>query len=144
MGVMRDSDMLWDELVDAFANTDAEVVFFFDRDTREVFFVPADYDDEAFWEDVSRQSHRYLRIPVFDYDRERLLIHNFINSLHDLQLRGFLAGAFAGRNVFGRIEEILSFYPEEYERFSILKEKALSEVIRSWMGEHDLESFHTF
>lgn len=144
MGVMRDSDILWDELVDAFANTDAEVIFFFDRETREVFFVPADYEDEAFWEDVERQSNRYLRIPSFDYECERLLIHNFINTLPDLQLRGFLAGAFAGRNVFGRIEEILSFYPEEYERLSILKEKALSDIIRSWMGEHDLESLPAF
>jgi hypothetical protein len=138
MGVMRDSDMLWDELIDAFANIDERVVYFFDRETAEIFFVPVDYDDEAFWEEVARDTDRYLRIPHFDYEQERLLMYEFISSVQDQHLRAFLAGAFTGQNVFGRVEEILTFYPEEYERLVTLKEKVLTDSIHCWMGEYDL------
>jgi hypothetical protein len=144
MGVMRDSDMVWDDLVDAFANTDADVAFFFDRETAEVFFVPVDYEDDAFWEEVDQETDRYLRIPLFDYERERLLMYDFITSLHDEHLRVFLSGAFSGQSPFGRIEEILTFYPEEYERLVVLKEKVLAEIIHSWLGEHDLVTLPSF
>lgn len=138
MGVMRNSDLIWDELVDAFANTDSGIVFFFDRDTSEVFFVPSDYEDESFWEEVERAHERYIPIPLFDYDKERLLLYEFIAGLRDENLRAFLSGTFAGQSPFGRIDEILSFYPEEYERLVHLKEQALAQIIEGWLGEHDL------
>jgi hypothetical protein len=144
MGVMRNSDLIWDELVDAFANTDTDLIFFFDRETSEVFFVPSDYEDESFWEEVERAHERYLPIPLFDYEQERLLLYDFIAGLRDENLRSFLAGAYAGQSPFGRIDEILSFYPDEYERLAQLKEQALAEIIQGWLGEYDLIAPSTY
>jgi hypothetical protein len=138
MGVMRDDDLFWEDLSDAFANTDEEVSFFFDRDTGEIFFVPSGYEDGQFWEEVERESLRYLRIPHFDYERERLLVHDFIRGMDEGPLRNLLLASFAGQSPYGRIEEILSFFPEEYERLVILKENVLHELIRGWLGEHEL------
>jgi hypothetical protein len=144
MGVMRNSDLVWDDLVDAFANTDSSTVFFFDRETAEVFFVPTDYEDEAFWEEVERVHERYIPIPLFNYEQERLMVYDFIAGLRDENLRSFLAGSFAGQSPFGRIDEILSFYPDEYERLIQLKEEVVAELIHAWLGEHDLMAPSSF
>jgi hypothetical protein len=87
---------------------------------------------------VERESLRYLRIPLFDYERERLLVHDFIRGMDEGPLRNLLLASFAGQSPYGRIEEILSFFPEEYERLVILKENVLHELIRGWLGEHEL------
>ena len=77
MGVAREMEVVWDELIDAFLNEDPQLVFFLDRETGEVFFVPDDYEDEAFWQQINANPDQFLQIPGFDYDQERLLLHEF-------------------------------------------------------------------
>ena len=81
MAVMNDLEIVWDDLLDAFENTDPEIVYFLDRKTGEVFSIPADYDDEAFWQEVENNEDQFLRYPVFDYDQERRLLHDFIKGV---------------------------------------------------------------
>lgn len=138
MGVMRDVEIVWDELLDAFENTDAELVFFLDRETGEVFFVPVDFEDESFWHEVERDAERYLRVPGFDYEVERQLVHEFIKGIANEHLKKLLENTFTGRTLYGRIEEILSFYPEEYDRLLSLKEELITDRMRNWLGEHDI------
>jgi hypothetical protein len=138
MGVARDMDIVWDELIDAFLNPDPEIIYFLDRATGDIFFVPADYDDEAFWQDVENNSDQFLQIPGADYDQERLLLHEFIKSLPDGNLRQVLLRTFTGSSSYGKAEEILSFYPDELEAFLALKDEMLHTRIRSWLEEHDI------
>ena len=134
---MRDMEIVWDDLLEAFANSDEDLVYLLDRMTGEVFFVPADYEDEAFWEEIESQPEHFLAIPGFDYDQERLLIQDFIKGVANERLKGMLSMATSGRS-HGRVDEILSFYPEELDRYSVLKEELLAERIRHWLESNDI------
>lgn len=140
MGVAREMEVAWDELIDAFLNEDPQLIFFLDRETGEIFFVPDDYEDEAFWQQINANSDQFLQIPGFDYDQERLLLHEFIKSLPDKGLKAVLERTFAGKSSYGKVEEILSFYPDELETYYALKDEMINNKIRSWLEEHDIYS----
>jgi hypothetical protein len=138
MGTIRDMEIVWEDLLDAFENDDNEIVFYLDRTTGEVFFVPVDYEDDGFWEEVEGNEVKFLPIPGFDYDQERSLIHTFIKGLDNEELKHLLERSFIGKRPYGRLDEILSFYPEEMERLAALKDEMTSDRIRHWLEEHDI------
>jgi hypothetical protein len=140
MGTAREMEVVWDELMDAFLNEDPQLIFFLDRATGEIFFVPDDYEDEGFWQQVNANADQFLQIPGFDYEEERVFLHEFIKSLPDMTLKPLLEKTFAGKNSFGKVEEILSFYPDELETYYALKDEMLNTKIRSWLEEHDIYS----
>jgi len=135
---MRDVEIVWDDLLEAFENVDAETLYFIDRDTGEIFSVPLDYEDDDFWEEIEANDDRYLQIPDFDYDQERQLLHEFIKGMTNPSLKGLLERSLMGKPAFGRLEEILSFYPEETERLLALKDELISARIRNWLENNDI------
>jgi hypothetical protein len=135
---MRDVEIVWEDLLDAFENDDSELVYFLDKSTGEVFFVPVDYEDDAFWEEIEGNDDQFLQIPGFDYEQERVLIHEFIKGLGDDDLKNILGKSFVGKRPYGRLDEILSFYPEEMEKLAALRDEMTSERIRHWLEEHDI------
>jgi hypothetical protein len=141
MNMMRSVEIAWDDLLDAFANTDPDIVYFLDKNTGEIFFVPVDYEDDAFWEEVESNEEQFLEMPGFDFEKERLLIHEFIKSVENGKLRHLLEKAFVGKRPYGRLEEILAFYPEEMERLDLLKEQHTNERVRNWLEENDIFTF---
>jgi hypothetical protein len=138
MGVARDVEIVWDDLIDAFENPDPGLVYLLDRSTGEVFFVPSDYEDDSFWMEVAQHGDQYLQIPGFDYEQERLLLHQFIRGIPDQRLRQVLERTFTGRSPYGRVEDILTFYPDELDMFLALKEELIADRIRLWLEEHDI------
>ncbi|HTY20998.1 MAG TPA: UPF0158 family protein, partial [Geobacteraceae bacterium] len=116
MNMIRAVEIVWDDLLDAFENTDPDIVYFLDKNSGEIFFVPVDYEDDSFWEEVSNNDEQFLEMPGFDYDKERVLIHEFIKGVDNAKLRFLLERAFVGKRPYGRLDEILAFYPEEMER----------------------------
>jgi hypothetical protein len=102
--------------------------------------VPEDYEDEAFWQQIDTSGDQFVQIPSFDYEQERLFLHEFIKSLADATLKAVLERTFAGKNSYGKAEEILSFYPDELETYYALKDEVLNTRIRSWLEEHDIYS----
>ena len=138
MNTMRNLEIVWEELMEAFENPDPDTVYFLDRETGEVFSIPADYDDDPFWDEAESGEERYLEIPSLDYDRERQMLHEFIRGIGNAGLKAMLARAFAGKSPYARIHEILSFYPEELERFQALRERLITERVGQWLEEHDI------
>jgi len=138
MGFMRDVEIVWDDLLEAFENVDTETVFFIDRDTGEIFSVPLDYEDDDFWEEIEANEDRYLQIPDFDYDQERQLLHEFIKGITNTSLKELLERSLLGKQTFGKLEEILSFYPEETERLLALKDELIGARIRNWLENNDI------
>jgi hypothetical protein len=138
MGFMRDVEIVWDDLLEAFENVDAETLYYIDRDTGEIFSVPLDYEDDDFWEEIEANDDRYLQIPDFDYDQERQLLHEFIKGMTNTSLKGLLERSLMGKQTFGRLEEILAFYPEETERLLALKDELISARIRKWLENNDI------
>ncbi|UFS71611.1 UPF0158 family protein [Geomonas sp. RF6] len=135
---MRSVEIVWDELMEAFENPDPELTYFLDRETGEVFSVPADYDDETFWEEMAAADERYLEIPAFDYAQERQMVHGFIQGVSNAALKAMLVRAFVGKSAYGRLSEILSFYPEEQERFEAVREQVITGRAGEWLEEHDI------
>ncbi len=138
MGFMRDVEIIWDDLVDAFQNADIETSYFLDRETGEIFSVPVEYEDDDFWEELEMDGDRYLRIPGFDYEQERLLLNEFIKGVTSESLKSLLERSLTGKFSYGRVDEILSFYPEEKERLLVLKEEFVAERIRNWLEVNDI------
>jgi uncharacterized protein UPF0158 len=140
MDVTQDVEIVWEDLLEAFENTDPDLVFFLDRDTGEIFFVPVDYEDEGFWEELESNPEQFLEIPGFDYERERFLLREFIKGVTNENLRNILERAFVGKRPYGRLDDILSFYPDEMERLAAQKEELINDRIRRWLEEHDIVS----
>lgn len=138
MGAMRDMEIIWEDLLDAFENTDRETIYFLDRDTGEIFAVPVFYDDHEFWAQVTRHEDRYLKIPVFEYDMERRLYHDLMKEPLDPDLRLMLEKSMAGKLPFGNLQEIFAFYPDEEQTLLEMKEELLATRIRRWLEENDI------
>lgn len=138
MHAMRNLEIVWEDLMEAFENGDTDLIYFMDRETGEVFSVPADYHDEPFWEEVESQPERFLEIPPFDYGQERQLVHAFIQEIEDEGLKVILEKAFSGKQSHGKLHEILSFYPEEMEQFLAAREELLTTRASHWLEEHDI------
>jgi hypothetical protein len=138
MHAMRNLEIVWEDLMEAFENTDLELAYFLDRETGEVFSVPTDYDDDPFWDEVESQDERYLEIPHFDYSQERQMVHAFIQGIGNDGLKAMLVRAFVGKRSHGRLSEILSFYPEEMERFQGVREELITGQAGHWLEEHDI------
>lgn len=138
MHAMRNLEIVWEDLMEAFENPDPEMIYFLDRETGEVFSVPDDYDDDGFWAEMDSPEERYLEIPPFDYSQERQLVHNFIQGVNNEGLKSMLVKAFVGKQSHGRLSEILSFYPEELERFQAVREELITGRAGHWLEEHDI------
>jgi hypothetical protein len=138
MGFMRDVEIIWDDLLEAFQNDDVETLYFLDRETGEIFFVPVDYEDDDFWDELELNSDRYLQIPCFDYEQERLLLLELIKGVTSESLKNLLVRSLKGKYSYGRLDEILVFYPEEKERLNALKEEFIAERIRNWLEVNDI------
>ena len=138
MQAMRNVEIVWEDLMEAFENPDPEMVYFLDRETGEVFSVPTDYDDDLFWTEIEGPDERYLEIPPFDYSQERQLVHEFIQGVGNEGLKSMLVRSFVGKHSHGRLSEILSFYTEEQERFQAAREEIITGRAGHWLEEHDI------
>jgi len=140
MDLTQDVEIVWEDLLEAFENADPDLVYFLDRETGEIFFVPVDYEDEEFWEELENNPEKFLEIPGLDYVQERLFLREFIRGVANQNLRIMLERAFIGKRPYGRLDDILSFYPEELERLAALKEELINDRARRWLEEHDIVS----
>lgn len=134
--------ILWDELLEAFTNMEAERVYFLDRTTGDIFFMQAD-QEERVWQEIDHLQERFLEIPRFDHAAERQLLSGF-NRTHDNEdLRRLLQHSLTGRPPYANTADILAFFPEEEERLGELKDDFLSNRVKTWLEEHNLFSMTT-
>jgi hypothetical protein len=135
---MRDVEIIWDDLLDAFQNSDPDTLYFLDRESGEIFSVPIDYEDDDLWEELEQNDDRYLKVPDFDYEQERFLLTEFTKSVRNDSLKKLLERSLSGKHPYGRLDEVLSFYPEERERLVALKEELVAERVRQWLEMNDI------
>ncbi|KAA0893542.1 hypothetical protein F6V25_02820 [Oryzomonas japonica] len=138
MAIIHNVEIVWDELMDAFTSGQSDRVYFLDRYTGEVFFIPTTLEDEDVWQQMDTGRDRFLEIPRFDYGVERQLMSGFIGAIQDPSLRSILNGSLAGRKPYGNIKEILSFFPEEEERLGAMKDDFLASRVKTWLDENNL------
>lgn len=143
MAVIHNVEIVWGELMDAFSSAQGDRVYFLDRFTGEVFFVPATIEDDDFWRQMETNQERFLEIPRYDYGVERSIMNDFIGSIEDAELQILLKNSLAGRKPYGNINDILCFYPDEHEKFQEMKDEFFSSRVKNWLEEHDLFTIET-
>jgi hypothetical protein len=132
----------WDELLGAFSNMEQDRVYFFDRMTGEIFFVGADMED-GFWEQMEQYQERFLEIPYLDVAAERTLLHGFLENQPNNDLSELLNHALSGKPPYANPSDILSFFPEEEQQLTDLRDTFLSDRVKSWLEQNDLFSMTT-
>lgn len=143
MAIIHNVEIVWDELMDAFTSGQSDRVYFLDRYTGEIFFVPTSLEDEEVWRQMDTGRDRFLEIPRFDYGVERQLMSGFIGAIQDTGLRNILDGSLAGRKPYGNINDILSFFPEEEERLTSMKDDFFASRVKNWLEENNLFTVET-
>jgi hypothetical protein len=143
MGFVHNVEISWNELMDAFASDTGDRVYFLDRSTGEIFFLPAAVEDDDFWRQVDTNRDRFLEIPRFDHSNERRILAGFIESVQDSELKGLLGGTLSGRKPYGKMDDILAFYPAEHEKLLEMKDEFVTSRVKTWLEEHDLFTVET-
>ena len=138
MATFHSVEISWEDLIGAFTSGQLDKAYYLDRLTGEIFFVPSTSDNNEVRQQLQNNGERFLEIPPFDYRSERQIVTEFVAQISELELQELLNSLLAGRKPFGKIEDILSFYPHEEERFALLKDRFLSQRLKSWMEENNL------
>ena len=138
MASIHSVEISWEDLLGAFTSGQPDKAYYLDRLTGEIFFVPSTSDNIEVRQQLESNGERFLEIPPFDYRSERQIVTEFVAQISDTELRNLLHTSLAGRKPFGKIEDILSFYPHDEERFALLKDQFLSNRLKTWMEENNL------
>lgn len=138
MATIQSVEISWEDLLGAFTSGQLDKTYYLDRMTGEIFSVPSSSDSIEVRQQLMNNGERFLEIPPFDYRSERQIVTEFVTQISDDELRTMLHTLLAGRKPYGKIEDILSFYPQEEERFTMLKDRFLSNRLKSWMEENNL------
>lgn len=138
MATIHSVEISWEDLLGAFTSGQPDKAYYLDRLTGEIFFVPSTTDNNEVQQQLHNNGERFLEIPPFDYRSERQILTEFVEQIADLELRNLFIGSLSGKKPYGKIEDILSFYPNEEERFTLLKDQFLSNRLKNWMEENNL------
>lgn len=138
MAFVHNVEIVWDELLDAFTSLQKDQVHFLDRQTGEIFAVPAALDDEEFWHQMDNNKERFLEIPRMDYGIERQFISGFIGAIEDRGLKQLLDGSLNGAKPYGKLNDIISFFPEESERLQEMKDEFVTSRVKHWLEVNNL------
>lgn len=138
MATIHSVEISWEDLIGAFTSGQLDKANYLDRLTGEVFSVPATSDSNEVRQELHNNGERFLEIPPFDYRSERQIVTEFVAQISEPELRVMLGNLLAGKKPFGKIDDILSFYPHEEDCFALLKDQFLSNRLKTWMEENNL------
>ncbi len=143
MSIVHDVEIIWDDLLDAFSAGRGDRIYFLDRQSGDIFFVPAAMEDEDLWRQIEGNHDRFLEIPPFDHSIERRIMSGFMDAIEDPDLKRLLDGSLTANKLHGNINDILSFYPEEQERLQEIKDEFLTSRVKHWLEENNLFTVET-
>lgn len=143
MAMIHSVEISWEDLLGAFTNGQSDKAYYLDRLTGEIFSVPSTPDSNEVRKQLNDNGERFLEIPPFDYRSERQIVAEFVAQISDPDLKNLLQTSLAGRKPFGKIEDILSFYPDEEERYTLLKDQYLSNRLKNWLEDNNLFTANT-
>lgn len=143
MALIHNVEISWTDLMDAFARDATDRVYFLDRLTGEVFFVPAAMDDEDFWRQVDSNAERFLQIPPLDRGSEKRILAQFMTIVADPELKKMLEHAMSGKRPYVTVSDIFSFFPEEHERLMEMKDDFVTVKVKNWLEAHEIFTMET-
>lgn len=155
---MRKLEVDFEEIAMVMEDQEGFNDYYLDTHTGELVVIPSELGSlEAFeeeeiaglpqWErelipivqEIHEGSDRYEPIPsVQPYEVYNLMVE-FAETVSDRRLQEKLEIALDGRGAFGRFKRVLADYPQERDRWFDYKLAAMSEWIREWLNDLDIE-----
>jgi hypothetical protein len=144
MATIHSVEISWEDLLGAFTSGQLDKAYYLDRLTGEIFFIPSTPDNNEVRQQLLNNGERFLEIPPFDYRSERQIATEFVEQIADPELSTLMHNSLAGRRPYGKIDDILSFFPHEEERYTLLKDTYVSTRLKNWMEENNLYTADAF
>ena len=69
---------------------------------------------------------------------ERQIVLEFTATVENAELKFLLGNLLTGSRPYGKIEDIVSFFPKEEEQLTLLRDQFLSRRVKTWMEENNL------
>lgn len=132
--------IVWNDLMDAFGNDKLDRIYFLDKFTGSIFFVPASIENEEMWDELDSNLNRFLEIPPFDNSNEKKLLSDFISQVKDDELKNLLLHAISGKKPYAKISDIISFFPEYEQKLIEQKDEFISVKMKRWLDANELFS----
>lgn len=143
MALIHNVEISWTDLMTAFASGATDRVYFLDRITGEIFFVPSAFEDKEFWNQIETHQERFLEIPPIDRATEKKIMGEFVNALTDPELKTMLEHALSGKKPYTKVSDVLSFFPEEQDKLSELKDNYVTVTVKKWLAANDIFTMET-
>ncbi len=86
---------------------------------------------------------RYVPIPEdLEWEVEEIM-SDFVDTVHDTDLRSKLTSALEGRNAVRRFKDVLAHYPDEQQRWAALQHQSQQEHAARWLQDEGIEPVWT-
>ena len=86
---------------------------------------------------------RYVPIPEdLEWEVEAIMA-DFVDTVHDAELRRRLTSAIEGRNAIRRFKDVLAHYPDEQQRWVALQYQSHQEHAARWLEDEGIEPVWT-
>jgi len=86
---------------------------------------------------------RYVPIPEdLEWEVEAIM-SDFVDTVHDTDLRRRLSSAMEGRNAVRRFKDVLAHYPDEQQRWTALQHQNQQEHAARWLQDEGIEPVWT-
>ncbi len=82
---------------------------------------------------------RYLPIPEEMQWEVEEIMSDFMEAVHDADLRSKLNSAMSGRNAVRRFKDILAHYPTEQQRWTLLQQQSQQAHAARWLQDEGIE-----
>ena len=82
---------------------------------------------------------RYLPIPEGMVWEVEETMPDFVDTVHDADLRSKLTSAMEGRNAVRRFRDVLAHYPHEQQRWVTLQQQSQQEHAARWLEDEGIE-----
>ena len=86
---------------------------------------------------------RYVPIPEDPEWKVEEIMSDFVDTVHDTDLRSKLTSAMEGRNAVRRFKDILTHYPDEQQRWAALQYQSQQEHAARWLQDEGIEPVWT-
>jgi hypothetical protein len=86
---------------------------------------------------------RYIPVPEdLEWDVQGMM-SDFVETVHDAELRQKLTSAMAGRNAARRFRDVLVHYPAEQQRWGSVQQHSQQERAAEWLQDEGIEPVWT-
>ena len=131
-----------EDLVIALEDNNAEMTWYFDRESGSVIWIMNDFgidDPDEEKEDIQNNPDRYIFINHIDSRTGYRIMEDFAMGLSEGPEREFLDRTLSWKKPFSNFKAALSQFPELKEVWFKHHDARLKEIALKWLAEHEID-----